>query len=192
MDPITEDGGVSLKVGWSRAVGEPEPPWLRRNVGALLFFGPLTAGGLLTLFGGWQYAAGLEAGGMLALAVGSVATIIAMLRGRTLPVQHFRFSIDLNRRHRLWVPVFLAAGIGCGYVAATVGADWFAPVDRIPVVITSVSHSLRGGTDTVQSDHGRFTTPWLVGVDPAPRRGPATLVVGHFSHALLRIEQAAP
>jgi len=154
--------------------------------------GPLGVGLSLTMFGGWQYKAGIEAGALVLGGTAGIGIVIAMLRGRTVPVQPGRFSPDLNKRHWLWVPIFVAVGIGCLYTSGAYIGDWLVPADRIPVVITFTSHSWRSGADTVHSDHGAFSTPWLVEIDPDPEPGPATLVVGHFSRALLRVESAAP
>jgi hypothetical protein len=163
----------------------------RRRVPAIVFLAPLIAGAMLTLFGEPRFGAGMEAGGLTFLALIALGVTVAMLRGRTFPVQPGRFSPNLNRRRPLWIPIFLAGGIAGAYVGSLFVADWFVPTDRVAVVIRSVSHSFRGG-DSIVTDHGRFTTPWLLGFEEDPRPGPAIAVIGHFSHTLLGVEAVAP
>src|SRR4051794_2504650 len=103
-----------------RIVTKRRRGWL----GAVAFLGPIAAGLLVTLFAPLRYSAALEVGTLLPFGLGILGLTVAMIGRRTLPTARGLYSVDINRRRWLWIPIFSILGVFSVATAVLDIADW--------------------------------------------------------------------
>lgn len=163
--------------------------WARLGGGwkALVLSAPIFVGLAIKLFGGWRYAAGLEAGGMLWMATVAPFAMVMLIR------RDARLSAtgrpDLTRRRWLWIPLAAILGLGAGVRGVAQVADWFVAPDE-QVAIIQRERLSRSATAVLIAGGKWLKAPMFTTVVAEP--GSARILTGHFSGDLLLVQQPWP